>query len=180
MSIRFWRSGFSTMNVTACSAPTSCGTSWVPPQPGMRPEEDLGAGEVAHRGRDRAVVAVQGDLDAAADGGSVDRRDRHEREVADAAEELVPRLTAEACSLRGDLAELADVGADGEDERLPGQQHPSPVARPELVEHALERPQCGLPERVRLLPVLAVVHRHERDRADARVDALQLELGWLS
>ena len=118
------------------------------------------------------------DLDAAPQRGAVDCRDRYEREVADAAEEPVPCLTAEASTLGGDLAELADVGADGEDERLPGEQHPSPVARPELVEHALERSQRSLAERVRLLPVLAVVHRHERDRSDARLDPLELELGW--
>ena len=41
-SMRFWRSGFSTTNVTACSAPTSCGTSCVPPQPGMSPRKTSG------------------------------------------------------------------------------------------------------------------------------------------
>ena len=33
-SIRFCRSGFSTMNVTACSAPTSCGIAACRPSPG--------------------------------------------------------------------------------------------------------------------------------------------------
>ena len=84
------------------------------------------------------------------------------------AEELVPRLPAQARSLGRDLAELADVGADREDERLAGEEQPAPVPAAELVEHALERAERGLAERVRLLPVLAVVHRHERDRADAR------------
>ena len=51
---------------------------------GDEAEEHLGAGEVADGGRDRPVVAVQRDLDAAAERGAVDRRDRHEREVADA------------------------------------------------------------------------------------------------
>ena len=120
---------------------------------------------------------MESDLDAAADRGAVDRRDRDEREVADASEELVPCLAAEAGTLRGDLAELADVGADGEDERLPGEQHSPPVARPQLVEHTLERAECFFAERIRLLPVLAVVHRHERDQADARLEALELELG---
>ena len=41
-SMRFCRSGFSTMNLTASSAPTSCGTSCVPPQPGMRPRNTSG------------------------------------------------------------------------------------------------------------------------------------------
>ncbi len=42
-SIRFWRIGFSTMNVTAVCGPTSRGTSCVPPQPGMIPRKHSGA-----------------------------------------------------------------------------------------------------------------------------------------
>ena len=120
---------------------------------------------------------MERDLDAAAERGAVDRRDREERELADPTEELVAGLAAEPRALRRDLSELVDVGADGEDERLAGEQEPAPVARAELVEDAFERAQSRLAERVRLLPVLAVVHRHERDRADARRDLLELELG---
>ena len=120
---------------------------------------------------------MERDLDAAAERGAVDRGERDEREVADAAEELVPGLAALARALGRDLAELVDVRADGEDERLPGEQQAAPVARPEPAERLLERAQRLLAERVRLLPVLAVVHRHERDRADARLDPLELELG---
>jgi hypothetical protein len=83
---------------------------------------------------------VQRDLDAASDGGAVDRRDRDEREVVYAAEEPVPRFAPETRALRRDFTELPDVGADREDERLPGEQHPAPVARPELLQHAFERP----------------------------------------
>jgi hypothetical protein len=139
-------------------------------------EKDLGAGEVAHGCRDRAVVAVQCDLDAATERGAVDRRDRDEREIAQAPEQLVTRLPAEPCALGRDLAELAEVGTDGEDERLARQQQSAPVPRPELVEDFLERAKRRLPERVRLLPVLAVVHRHERDRPRRRLDPLELEL----
>ena len=79
---------------TAVFGPTSRGTSCVPPQAGMIPRKTSGQREVAHGARDRARVAVQRDLDAAAEARAVDRRDRRERERADAAEEVVPRAAA--------------------------------------------------------------------------------------
>jgi hypothetical protein len=142
---------------------------------GDESQQHLGAGEMADVRRDRAVVAVQRDLDAAAHGGPVDRGERDERKIAQAAEELVSRLAALAGTLGRDLAELADVRSDREDERLPGEHEPAPVARLQLPEQLLERAQSVLAERVRLLPVLTVVHGHERDRADARSDLLELE-----
>ena len=144
------------------------------------PEKDFGAREVADRGRDRPVVAVERDLHAASDGGAVDRGERDEREVSEPPEELVPSLAALARTLGRDLSELADVRSHGEHERLSREQEPAPVARPEPAENVLERPQRLLAERVRLLPVLAVVHRHEGDRADPRVEPLELELGRLA
>ena len=45
-----------------------------PAPAGDEPEEDLGAGEVAHGRRDRPVVAVERDLDAASERRAVDRR----------------------------------------------------------------------------------------------------------
>ena len=77
---------------------------------------------------DRAVVAVERDLDAASERGAVHGGNGDERQVANAAEELVPRLAAEARAIRRDLAELADIGADGEHERLPGEKQAAPVA----------------------------------------------------
>ena len=59
---------------------------------------------------------------------------------------------------------------------LPVRSSPRQSRVRELVEHVFERAERRLAERVRLLPVLAVVHRHERDRADARLDLLELEL----
>ena len=176
VSIRFWRSGFSTMNFTACSAPTSCGTSCVPPQPGMRPRKTSGQAKWRTDDGDRPVVAVERDLDPAPERGAVDRGERDEGKVAQPAEELVACLASLARALGRDLAELVDVRADGEDERLSGEQEPAPVSRSQLAEHLLERAERLLAEGVRLLPVLAVVHRHERDRADARLDPLELEL----
>ena len=73
---------------------------------GDQAEEHLRAGEVAHARRDRAVVAVQRDLDAASERRAVDRRERQEGEIAQAAEELVPGLAALARALGGDPAEL--------------------------------------------------------------------------
>ena len=42
VSILFWRIAFVTMNLTAVAGPTSRGTSWVPPQPGMIPRKHSG------------------------------------------------------------------------------------------------------------------------------------------
>ncbi len=140
------------------------------------PEEDLRTREVPHGRRDRAVVAVERDLHSPAERRPVDRRDGDERQLADPAEELVPGLPAQAGSLGCDLAELADVGADREHERLAREEQPSPVPGPELIEHTFERAERDLAECVRPLPVLAVVHRHERDRTDARGELPELEL----
>ena len=119
---------------------------------------------------------MERDLDAASERRAVDRGERDEGKIAQAAEELVPGLASLARALGRDLSELVDVRADGEDEGLSGEQEPAPVSRSQTAEHLVERAQRLLAERVRLLPVLAVVHRHERDRSDAGVDALELEL----
>jgi hypothetical protein len=42
LSIRFWRRGFETMTFTAVSAPTSRGSSCVPPQAGKSPRKTSG------------------------------------------------------------------------------------------------------------------------------------------
>ncbi len=109
-----------------------------PAPAGDEAEEDLRTCEVADRRGDGAVVAVQRDLDAASDRGAVDRGDGDERELADPAEELVPRFAAEPRALGRDLPELADVRADSEHERLAGEQQPAPVARAQLVEYPFE------------------------------------------
>jgi hypothetical protein len=93
-----------------------------PTPAGDEAEEDLRTGEVADRRGDGAVVAVKRDLHSAADRGAVDRGDGDERELADPAEELVPRFAAEPRALGRDLPELADVRADSEHERLAGEQ----------------------------------------------------------
>ena len=66
---------------------------------GDQAEEHLGEGDMAHGRGDRAVVAVERDLDAAAERGAVDRGERRVRERAEAAEELVAGLPAEAGQL---------------------------------------------------------------------------------
>ena len=140
---------------------------------GDDPEEDLGAGEMANARRDRPVVAVQRDLDAATEGRAVDGGERDVRERAERSEELVSGATGLAGALGGDAAELVDVGAGGEDERLSREQQALPAVVGQLGEDGLERLERLAAERVRLAPVGAVVHRHERDRPGCRVDALQ-------
>ena len=145
--------------------------------PGNEAEKDLRASEVPDRRGDRPVVAMERDLDSAPERRAVDRGEGDEGKLAQAAEELVPCLASLAGALGSDLSELVDVRADGEDEGLSGEQEPAPVSRSQVAEHLVERAQSLLAEGVRLLPVLAVVHRHERDRTDACVDALELEPG---
>ncbi len=143
---------------------------------GEEPEEHLGEADVADVRRHRADVAVERELEAASERGAVDRRERRERQLAQPPEELVPGGGALPGALGGDPRELRDVGARGEDERLARDEQPAPVARPRAAEHVAERPQRRLAERVRLAPVGAVVDRDERDRPDARVEALEVEL----
>ena len=56
------------------------------------PEEDLGEADVAHRAGERAEVAVERDLEAAAERGAVDRGERREGQVADRREGVVTAL----------------------------------------------------------------------------------------
>src|SRR5439155_6681411 len=57
---------------------------------GEEAEEDLGAGEVTNRGRDRSRRAVQRELDASAEASTVDRRDGWIGQRSQAGEQLVP------------------------------------------------------------------------------------------
>src|SRR5262249_16066059 len=90
----------------------------LPPPRGNQPEEHCGAGEVTDGGRDRPVVAMEGDLDAAADRRAVDRRERDEGQLPQPAEELVTRPATFSRALGRDAVELAQVGSGGEDEGL--------------------------------------------------------------
>ena len=144
---------------------------------GDDPEEDLGEADVAHRAGEGAEVAVERDLEPAAERRSVDRGERGIGQVTDRREGVVPRLGRRARELgRAHLGELGQVGADREDERLAGEHEPAPVSLLELRQELGERGERGPAEDVRLLPVLAVVDRDERDRADARLDLLEEEL----
>ena len=140
------------------------------------PEEHLGEADVPHRAGDRAEVAVEGDLQAAADRRSVDGGERGEGQRRDRGERLVARDRGGASELgRRHLRELGQVGARGEDERLARQHEPFPAAVGERREQVVERGERGAAEDVRLLPVRSVVHRDERDRPDARRDLLEEE-----
>ena len=78
---------------------------------------------------------------------------------------------------RAQLRELLDVGAGREDVWLSGEHHRDPVAALELLDDS----ECGreraAPEHRRLRVIRAVVHRHERERAEAGLDSVELELG---
>ena len=98
------------------------------------PEQHLRAGEVAHVRGEGSVVAVERDLDAAAERRAVDSSECGEGQRADASEELVAGLAPLAGALGRDLAELVDVRADGEDERLAREHEPGPLAFLDAVE----------------------------------------------
>ena len=78
---------------------------------------------------------------------------------------------------RRHLWELGQVGPGREDERLAGEHEADEIAVVEAGEEIVQRGKRGAAEDVRLLPVLAVVHRHERDRTDARRNGLEEEGG---
>ena len=61
---------------------------------GEEAEEDLGEAEMADVGGDGADVAVERDLEPAAERRAVQRRERRKRQPAKAAEQLVTRLAA--------------------------------------------------------------------------------------
>ena len=104
-------------------------------QPGATPagddaEEDLGQRERGHRAVDRAVVGVEADLDAATEREPVDEDEGRHAELA----ELAERPVAELRHLLGevaarDVADLREVGARGEDERLAGDGDTGDLAR---------------------------------------------------
>ena len=142
---------------------------------GEQPQEHLGKGEMTDARRERADVAMERYLEAAAERRAVHRREREERKLAQPSEELVPGLTSLPRELGRDPGEPLDVGPGGEHERLAGEHEAAPVAGAEPVEHVGERCKRLGAERVRLPPVGAVVDRHERDGADSRVEPLQVE-----
>ncbi len=139
-------------------------------------ERDLREADMADVRRDRARVAVERELETAAEAGAVDRGDGGVRQRADPGEEVVARARALARLVaRRDPRELVHVGADAEDERLARQHHRRPVAGLELVDHRHRRLERGATEGRRLAVVLAVVDRDQRDRAGAGLDPVQLE-----
>ena len=112
-SVRLFLSGFSTMTLSAFSMPIRFGSSSAPPQPGMMPRNTSGSAMAARRRVDRAVVGVQGDLEAAAEREPVDERERRHAEVVQLAERRVPEAGQLAARPRGSgiCADLGEVGA---------------------------------------------------------------------
>ena len=92
---------FSTMTVTALSAPIRFGSSWLPPQPGTRPRKTSGNATAGTPDGHRAVVRVQGQLQAAAHGGAVDEGEGRDRRVAQLAERVVARARSRSCAWAG-------------------------------------------------------------------------------
>ncbi len=144
---------------------------------GEQAEEDLGEAEVANARRERADVAVEGDLEPAAERRAVHRGERRERQLRESSEELVTGPAALAGALGRDPGELRHVGARGEDQRLPREHEPAPAARLETIEDLREGRERVGAEGGRRAPVGAVVDRDEGDGADAGGELLQVEAG---
>src|SRR5262249_7637909 len=116
--------------------------------------------------RDRASVAVQGELHAAAETGAVDGGEGGVGQGPNAPEQLMPDPAALARRLGlGEPRELLEICARGEDVRLARDHERGPVAGLELIEDACQRIERGAPDKRRLRVVGAVVDRHERERA---------------
>jgi hypothetical protein len=122
---------------------------------------------------------MQGELDAAAQTGPVDRGDGRKRQLADAPEELMSGVASCAGQFGCRAGEFADVRAGREEVGLTGDDECGPVLRLELVQHALERAKRLTAEEGRLRVVGAVIDRHERERpVDLRQrHSRKLELG---
>ena len=146
---------------------------------GDQAEEDLGEGDDRGR-RDRPVLAVQRQLQAAAERRAVDERERRDRRVLQPAEHPVPGL--------GDLPRLRGIGhrrnagevrADGEDERLAGHadRHRGGGVGRDLVQGGVQRGQPAGAERRGLGVVVPVVERDQRELAGQAGQPQEADLG---
>ena len=121
VSIRFWFSAFSTITVTAGQRRPGWAVATLRPTP--EPGRETSPGSQFHRrsGVHRPVGAVQGHLQAAAEGQAVDECERRNRAVAEPTEHTV---SEPSCIDRllpvGHQRHALEVGAGGEDERLAG------------------------------------------------------------
>jgi hypothetical protein len=116
---------------------------------GDEPDRDLGQ---------RAVMAVQGDLEAAAQRRTVDEREGRDGAVLEPGEHLVPEPTErERLGVLGDQRHAGDVRADAEDVRLAGQRDEGRVRLGGPGDRLVEAGQPGRAEAVRLFVVEAVV-----------------------
>ena len=128
-------------------------------------EQALGAGKVANRGRDGARVAMERELDPAAQAGPVDCGDGGVRQRSHTAEELMSGSAVLARELReAAQREFLEIGSRGEKVRLAGDHQRGPLIGLELAQDLLEGLERGTPEDRRLHVVGAVVDRHEGDR----------------
>ena len=119
-SVLPWLSGFSTISVTALSAPTRLRHEPGAAPAGDQAEHDLGQAEGRRGVHDGAVGAVQRDLEAAAEGEAVDEAERRLAAVLQLAEDRVPELGDGAYGVGAAALDRGEVGAGGQDERLAG------------------------------------------------------------
>ena len=132
-------------------------------------EERLGQRHGRDTGRDRAVRAVQRDLDPAAHRRAVDERERRDVQLAQAAEHRVAE-PADALGLvpAADQADPLEVGADREDERLAGDADRGDVVPGgHRVDGVVQLEQARGAERARLGVVEAVVQGDQGERPSA-------------
>jgi hypothetical protein len=134
---------------------------------GDEPDRDLGQSQADRAGRDGPVVAVERELEAAAEGRAVDERERGDRGVLEPLVERVPGLGERQALLAGLQArhEL-DVGSGQEDERLPGDgDELHVIGGLDLVQRVPQGLEPAGPEGAGLGVVVAVVERDDRGLA---------------
>ena len=128
----FWVSGFCRMTWAAPGDADQVGQQLAAAPAGDQADRDLGQAERRRAAGDRAVVAVQRDLEAAAERRAVDERERRDRRCScSRAKTRWPELARarRACSRVGDQRHAGDVGADAEDVRLAGHRDERRVRR---------------------------------------------------
>src|SRR5690606_21290202 len=142
----------------------------VRPAPaGHEAEERLGQRERRDTRRDGPVGAVQAELDAAAHRRAVVVGEGRDVQLAEPPEHVMAQPGDRERVLPGpDQGHAVEVGADGEDERLPGDaDRRDVVARGDLVEGGVQLREPVRAERVGLRVVVAVVERDEGEGARA-------------
>ena len=156
------------ITVTALSGPAMLGSNWVPPHPGRMPRKHSGNPTMVDVAGHGAVLAVQGEFEAAAERDPVDEGERRDLTVAQPAEHPVTESADGVGGFGvGKQRDAGEVGAGGEDERLAGDGYRDRPRGEGRIERSIEVAQAGGTEGGGSGVVLAVV---DGDECDGPID----------